>query len=1124
MGALGDDDAEIKDWNLNFNLTDTQPLDSHTGKKEGGGDGKMEFWGRDLCFDDTVPVEDAFETQVLDLDGETQVMDFPDCFGGVDTQLVDEFGSDCDGEGSDTTEVLDGDVDIPRGGDTEVSDLGMNRRASDELEKNKMVEERAGLDVSTERLTVEVSKPLKHGSVPRFAAVRAASFRASGLAARKVALEKTNSGTSFLTENWNSEEHGVKSNVSNTGILEEADLVCDTGGCNGEVTGLINGKTAKIGSSTMRKLFDGDRFVEKEVLPSMDDDNVDGNDMLEMPTDDIELAGLSYMDSQEPGEATQDNAIACVERLIEENKVLFDEYDLGISTKGKSDVSFAAKGSLSLARKTNQRSACVKSAFFDFDDGQEDEGGGDIFCRRKDEFLGSKSVGKKSFTKRVKATENQADGCRDSKEKPYVVHSDSKNSVDSLKLNGKKVSNDKMTVTKNLVHDFDEECDGTTSVGQLDGVEELHVGLDTQMAAEAMEALVYGDGIVNSDANLVAGNTENFKKGSTGTKAKRSSQKKWPFSEDGDIGVATRQSRRKGVGAKTRSQPKKVNYEFCINGVMTRGKRAKADAENHMIKMVDKMPPTMVGAVESRIRDDLGGHEKTALVRTSVRKRNLPEEVVVSACAEELSVAQVESCKNNTTSLVIEAAKMLDTKGKSSDSFSIEKLNTKSSEGISCPKRRRSSRKLSAECNIYDNLDAQSKPSDHLGVLGKSVSMLTRSQRNAKTTSSGDLNKKRYTRSSETACPDLSSAYSNSKGDLTTQTIVERGPSKANETNISQGQRSSKEVQVHDRTKDASSSPSAQDKVKESPINLLRKATEPSKSTCTSPVEFMTPVNAASPVCVGDGYFKRSCKRRLSTSFVMKEISSLYDTRENPVSVPMDTRKRRDLATVRVLFSQHLDDDIIKQQTKIADRLKVSIASSITDATHFIADKFVRTRNMLEAIASGKPVVTHLWLENVGCANYYIDEQKYILRDMRKEKELGFNMQVSLAHACQNPLLQGRKVLITPNTKPSKEIIAGLVKTVCGQAVERVGRSALKDDTAPDDMLILSCEEDYEFCVPFLKKGATVYSSELLLNGIVTQKLEYGRYELFVENVKRTRSTIWLKKAGHNYSPVTKPR
>lgn len=87
-------------------------------------------------------------------------------------------------------------------------------------------------------------------------------------------------------------------------------------------------------------------------------------------------------------------------------------------------------------------------------------------------------------------------------------------------------------------------------------------------------------------------------------------------------------------------------------------------------------------------------------------------------------------------------------------------------------------------------------------------------------------------------------------------------------------------------------------------------------------------------------------------------------------------------------------------------RLGVSVASSIADATHFIADQFVRTRNMLEAIASSKPVVTHLWLESCGQANCFIDEKNYILRDAKKEKEFGFIMSKSLACASRHPLLQ----------------------------------------------------------------------------------------------------------------------
>lgn len=99
-------------------------------------------------------------------------------------------------------------------------------------------------------------------------------------------------------------------------------------------------------------------------------------------------------------------------------------------------------------------------------------------------------------------------------------------------------------------------------------------------------------------------------------------------------------------------------------------------------------------------------------------------------------------------------------------------------------------------------------------------------------------------------------------------------------------------------------------------------------------------------------------------------------------------------------------NNIVLPVSQILARLGVSVVSSITDATHFIADQFVRTRNMLEAIASGKPVVTPSWLDSCGQAKCFLDEKKYILRDAKKEKEFGFSMPASLACASQHPLLQ----------------------------------------------------------------------------------------------------------------------
>ncbi|KAI3449554.1 hypothetical protein Pfo_006219 [Paulownia fortunei] len=252
----------------------------------------------------------------------------------------------------------------------------------------------------------------------------------------------------------------------------------------------------------------------------------------------------------------------------------------------------------------------------------------------------------------------------------------------------------------------------------------------------------------------------------------------------------------------------------------------------------------------------------------------------------------------------------------------------------------------------------------------------------------------------------------------------------------------------------------------------------------------------------------------LSRSPLMKELMRLGYTESLPDFLPKDSRRRRAMETVCILFSQNLETSIIKQQRKIVARLGFSIASCCSDATHFVTDRFVRTRNMLESIAFGKPVVTHLWLENCEQAGYVIEEKSYILRDEKKEKEIGFKMPVSLTRASQHPLLKDRRVLITPNVKPGIDVINGLVKAVHGQAVQSMLNANTKDKVIPDDLLILSCEEDYTICLPFLEKGASIYNSELLLNGIVTQKLEYERYKLFKDFTENGPSSMLRRRNG----------
>ncbi|CAO2181782.1 unnamed protein product [Urochloa humidicola] len=240
----------------------------------------------------------------------------------------------------------------------------------------------------------------------------------------------------------------------------------------------------------------------------------------------------------------------------------------------------------------------------------------------------------------------------------------------------------------------------------------------------------------------------------------------------------------------------------------------------------------------------------------------------------------------------------------------------------------------------------------------------------------------------------------------------------------------------------------------------------------------------------------KSLKRSLLKSPGSRELASLFRNEASPVL--QSSRRRRNMSKVRVLFSQSMDKETIKMQTKILMHFALPVATTITEATHFVAEKFARTRNMLEAMAMGIPIVTPSWLQCCGEARCFIDEKEYIMRDMKKEKELGFSMPVSIARACKKPLLEGRRVLITPNAKPGKELLKSLVVAAHGQPLERLTASAMKNKNFVG-AFVISCEQDRSVCMPLIKSGLQVFDSELLLHGIVMQKLEFDRYRLFHE-------------------------
>ncbi|GAV63386.1 DUF3444 domain-containing protein, partial [Cephalotus follicularis] len=154
----------------------------------------------------------------------------------------------------------------------------------------------SGLYCSTGTQVAERTSLPVSGSL-RFTSVRAASLRASGLAARNKALKGTSSVShSILTNRQFSEQHTAKDNGTDSKVGEDVDQPHVR---EDNENGLRNANKGKFCFSTLRKLSTEVSFDENKSIPDNSNTNAGGEDLLQLPISDAELAGLSYVDDDD---------------------------------------------------------------------------------------------------------------------------------------------------------------------------------------------------------------------------------------------------------------------------------------------------------------------------------------------------------------------------------------------------------------------------------------------------------------------------------------------------------------------------------------------------------------------------------------------------------------------------------------------------------------------------------------------------------------------------------------------------------------------------------------------------------------------------------------------------------
>ncbi|KAK7259451.1 hypothetical protein RIF29_25059 [Crotalaria pallida] len=799
-------------------------------------------------------------------------------------------------------------------------------------------------------------------------------------------------------------------------------------------------------------------------------------------------AGLDHIHSADHGDSTE-AALGFVDRYLSSNNMdLFQGIQQRKATRVKSPHVPSARGSLSLAKKIKARTHKEENEPFKLDDSDQNDKGAGTFCKNIEATSNFGRYGETYKRRQKKGGHLQHQG-----------NCSTGNRCEEKLVQGPGMVTDKNNSMKELYVQSSATRDNVDPFSSVTHTEDMSdIGFDTQIAAEAMEALAYvpPDGIYFNDAhqpeNALNGSISYLTENESHLKSSSNSQN--PGLQSISIKSKKRNVSLCSFSTVTSSSSYKHTENQDPNPISGRMKRITEIKSNIEEQLKNNSSSPICGkhisfeqgcslgwnqsfqhaakehknwndeSRPSRIKDQPNHHtggdnsiKEEGIIRYKRKENGLVDDLL------KLDVGS-KYLKLPTNSGGVT--------GKSRLNHQVQvnpQLTASSSVSWLYPKRPRGKRK---RANVHINLDAPTI----LCIDGKENIYSTRCLEGQ-----DDVGESCFPHT-HTLCK--TSSIDNGKCLLQGDSVHPGSAGKA-----------MKFENMHDLH----------------PLLLAHVETSLNKSVAKPSSENQAPITLSEGIKISNANNtyndnnKKPCSKNLPKSPLLKELNrlGLSDSRQDLTW--KDLRQRRDMTYIRVLFSQHLDDSVIKQQKKIMARLNISLASNSMEATHFVADKFTRTKNMLETMALGKLVVTHLWLESCGQAYCFIDEKNYILRDFKKEKEIGFNMAVSLSRARQKPLLKGKRVYITPHIKPDKEVVTSLVTTAHGQVVDETRICLDKNDKIcdTDDLLILSCEDDSEICYHFLNRGIAVYSSELLLNGIVIQKLEFERHQLFKNQVTR---------------------
>ncbi|BGP00180.1 regulator of Ty1 Transposition [Rhodotorula toruloides] len=164
------------------------------------------------------------------------------------------------------------------------------------------------------------------------------------------------------------------------------------------------------------------------------------------------------------------------------------------------------------------------------------------------------------------------------------------------------------------------------------------------------------------------------------------------------------------------------------------------------------------------------------------------------------------------------------------------------------------------------------------------------------------------------------------------------------------------------------------------------------------------------------------------------------------------------------------------------------------DATHLVVKSISRTEKFLCCLPFVPKIVTIKWVEACLAAGKLVDEQSYLLRDTKKEKEIGDTLEAILGRARKGKLFDGKTIYISRSTSPEPTTMQKIIEASGGVVHVKDLSKFVKKIAENRDALVISCPNDRReweklAAAPNKKK---IYSVEAALTAVLHQDLSRG--------------------------------